>query len=274
MLAMTISVTTIKKGRVLEISLNRPPVNAINLQTSCELFEAFEKLQNDPDLFVGIITASGDKIFSAGWDLKEFVQTGDDMLDSGEYDLGPGGLGGMSEFWGLKKPIIAAVNGKAIGGGFEMLLSADIIIASEHVEFILPEVKLGFLADGGGIQRLPKRLPYNIAAELMLTGRPMKANEAKHYGLVSEVVSKDQLLIRANEIAQQICEGAPLAMQALKEVMSETCSLTDEDTFKETRRAWKTGSGLPLLEKMLHSEDYLEGSRAFSEKRNPVYKGR
>ncbi len=271
---MTISVTTIKKGKVLEITLNRPPVNAIDLQTSCDLFEAFKKIQDDPDIFVGIITAAGDKIFSAGWDLKEFAQTGDDMLNTGEYNLGPGGLGGMSEFWGLKKPIIAAVNGKAIGGGFEMLLSADIIIASDHVEFILPEVKLGFLADGGGIQRLPKRLPYNIAAELMLTARPMKASEAKHYGLVSEVVASNQLLSRAHEIAQQICEGAPLAMQALKEVMSETCSLTDEETFKKTRQAWKAGSDLPLLEKMLHSEDYLEGSVAFSEKRNPIYKGK
>ena len=271
---MTISVTTIKTGKVLEIRLNRPPVNAIDLKTSCDLFQAFEKIQNDPEIFVGIITGAGEKIFSAGWDLKEFVQSGDDMLDSGEYDLGPGGLGGMSEFWGLTKPIIAAVNGKAIGGGFEMLLSADIIIASDHVEFILPEVKLGFLADGGGIQRLPKRIPYNVAAELMLTGRAMKALEAKHYGLVSEVVPFDQLLIRAHEIARQICEGAPIAMQALKEVMSETCHLTDEDTFKKTRQAWKGNSGLPLLEKMLHSEDYLEGSRAFSEKRTPVYKGK
>ncbi len=271
---MTISVTTIKKGKVLEITLNRPPVNAIDLKTSCDLFEAFQKIQNDPEIFVGIITAAGEKIFSAGWDLKEFSKTGDAMLESGEYDLGPGGLGGMSEFWGLKKPIIAAVNGKAIGGGFEMLLSADIIIASDHVEFILPEVKLGFLADGGGIQRLPKRIPYNVAAELMLTGRPMKADEAKHYGLVSEVVPNHQLLTRAHEIAQQICEGAPLAMQALKEVMSETYSLTDEDTFKKTRQAWKGNSGLPYFEKMLRSEDYLEGSRAFSEKRTPEYKGK
>ena len=127
---------------------------------------------------------------------------------------------------------------------------------------------------GGGRVRVVAETAYNVAAELMLTGRPMKALEAKHYGLVSEVVPFDQLLIRAHEIARQICEGAPIAMQALKEVMNETCHLTDEDTFKKTRQAWKGNSGLPLLEKMLHSEDYLEGSRAFSEKRTPVYKGK
>lgn len=271
---MAISVTTIKKGKVMEVTLNRPPVNAIDLQTSCDLYEAFQQIQQDPEIRVGIITAAGEKIFSAGWDLKEFAETGDDIVESAEYDLGPGGLGGMSEFWGLKKPIIAAVNGKAIGGGFEMLLAADIILAAEHVQFWLPEVKLGFLADAGGIQRLPKRVPYNVAAELMLTGRRLGAEEAKHWGLVSEVLPSDQLLARAHELAADIAEGAPLSLQALKEVMTETESLTVEDSFKRTRQAWKGDSGLPVFETMLHSEDYLEGSRAFSEKRPPVYKGR
>lgn len=258
----------------MEVILNRPPVNAIDLQTSCDLYEAFQQIQQDPEIYVGIITAAGDKVFSAGWDLKEFADNGDDMLESAEYDLGPGGLGGISEFWGLKKPIIAAVNGKAIGGGFEMLLAADLILAAEHVQFWLPEVKLGFLPDGGGLQRLPKRLPYNIAAELMLTGRRMGAQEAKHYGLVNEVISSEQLLPRAHEIAEQIAEGAPLSLQALKETMAATAPLNIEQSFQMTRQTWQGNSGLPMFEAMLSSDDYLEGSRAFAEKRLPIYKGR
>jgi len=262
-----------QQGAVVEIMLNRPPVNAIDYKTSCELYEAFRVLQQDPELRVGIIHGAGERLFSAGWDLKEYAETGDALVESGEYELGPGGLGGLPEFWGLKKPVIAAVNGKAIGGGFEMLLAADLILAAEHAEFRLPEIQLGFLPDGGGIQRLPKRLPYNVAADLMLTGRPFSASEALHYGLVKEVVAADQLLPRARELAQQIAEGAPLALQAMKEVMTSCESLSVEESFSRTRQAWKGDSGLPLLEKMLRSDDYLEGSRAFAEKRSPVYKG-
>ena len=264
---MSQSVTTIKKGKVLEITLNRPPVNAINLQTSCDLYEAFKLLQEDPELCVGIIT-------SAGWDLKEFSETGNEMVEQGVYDLGPGGLGGMSEFWQLKKPVIAAVNGKAIGGGFEMLLAADIIIAADHVEFILPETHLGFLADGGGIQRLSKRIPYNIASELMLTGRPMSAQEAHKWGLVSEVVPKEDLLDKAREMATSISKAAPLALQAMKEVMQETHNLSDEQSFKRTHEAWRSDNVFPKYKAMLNSEDYLEGSNAFAEKREPNYQGR
>ncbi len=270
---MNKSITTERYGRVLEITLDRPPVNAIDLKTSYELFEAFNELQNDAELRVGIITAEGDRVFSAGWDLKEFAENGDAIVEGGEYDLGPGGIGGLPEFWGLKKPVIAAVNGKAIGGGFEMLLAADLIIASEHSQFLLPEITLGFLPDGGGIQRLSKRLPYNLASELMLTGRPLEAQEAKHFGLVNEVVASVDLLPRARELAQQIAEGAPLSLQAMKEVLAKIQPLSIEDSFKLTRQAWKGDSGLPIFEKMLRSDDFLEGSRAFSEKRQPVYKG-
>ncbi len=270
---MNKTVTTEQHGYVLEITLDRPPVNAIDLKTSCDLYEAFALLQQDPELRVGIITAAGERLFSAGWDLKEFADNGDAMVEGGEYDLGPGGLGGMSEFWGLKKPVIAAVNGRAIGGGFEMLLAADLIIAAEHVEFSLPEVKLGFLPDGGGIQRLGKRLPSNIAAELVLTGRSFSASEARSYGLVNEVVPADQLIIRARQLARQIAEGAPLSLQAAKETLSLLQTVDVEESFRLTRQAWKGDSGLPMLEKMLNSEDYLEGSRAFAEKRQPVYKG-
>lgn len=271
---MSMSVSCEKFGKVLEITLNRPPVNAINLQTSTDLYEAFKRLQEDDELSVGIITHKGGRFFSAGWDLKEFADKGDEMLESAHYDLGPGGLGGMSEFWGLKKPVIAAVTGSAIGGGFEMLLSADMILAAKEVEFWLPEAKLGFLPDGGGLQQLPKRLPYNLASELMLTGRKLGMEEAKHHGLVSQVLDADQVLARAHEVASVIAEAAPLPLQAMKEVMALSTSLTVEQTFVQTRKAWIGGSELPMFEKMLNSDDYLEGSRAFSEKRPPIYKGR
>ncbi|MFT5707543.1 MAG: crotonobetainyl-CoA hydratase [Oceanospirillaceae bacterium] len=270
---MNKSITMERFGQVLEITFNRPPVNAINLAASCELYDAFNLLQTDDELQVGIITAAGESVFSAGWDLKEFVANGDDLLETGIYDLGPGGLGGLPEFWGLKKPVIAAVNGKAIGGGFEMLLAADIIVAAEHAEFILPEVSLGFLPDGGGIQRVAKRLPYNVAAELMLTGRAMSAQEANHYGLVAQIFPANDLLPRARELAQTIAKGAPLALQALKEVMINIENLSVEESFKLTRGAWQNEGKLPLFEKMLRSDDYLEGSRAFAEKRQPMYRG-
>ena len=271
---MSISVSCQTFGRVLEITLNRPPVNAINLQTSIDLFEAFKRLQEDDELYVGIITNKEGRYFSAGWDLKEFADKGDELLETADYDLGPGGLGGMSEYWGLKKPIIAAVTGSAIGGGFEMLLSADVIIAAKEVEFWLPEAKLGFLPDGGGIQQLPKRLPYNLASELILTGRKLGMQEAKHHGLVSQILEADQVLAKAHEMAVDIAQAAPLPLQAMKEIMALSTALSVEDSFVQTRKAWKKQSNLPLFEKMLHSEDYLEGSRAFSEKRPPVYKGR
>jgi len=270
---MSNHVTTIKNGRVVEVVLNRPPVNAIDLKTSCELFEAFKAIQDDPEVRVGLFHTGGERIFSAGWDLKEYAETGDQLVESGEYDLGPGGLGGLPEFWGLNKPIIAAVNGHAIGGGFEMLLAADLIVASDTTQFWLPEIQLGFLPDGGGIQRLPKRLPWHLANELMLTGRRFSAQEAQRHGLVCEVLPAAELLGRARELAAQIAEGAPLAMQAMKEVMVATEALSVEQSFALTRRNWKDGTELPIYKKMLNSEDYLEGSCAFSEKRQPVYKG-
>jgi len=270
---MSNHVTTLKNGRVVEVLLNRPSVNAIDFKTSCELFDAFKSIQDDPDVRVGLFHAGGERIFSAGWDLKEYAETGDQLVESGEYELGPGGLGGLPEFWGLKKPIIAAVNGHAIGGGFEMLLAADLIVASESAQFWLPEIQLGFLPDGGGIQRLPKRLPWHLANELMLTGRRLSAQEAQRHGLICEVLPATKLLDRARELTQQIAEGAPLAMQAMKEVMAATETLSVEESFALTRRSWKDGNELPIYKKMLHSNDYLEGSRAFSEKRQPVYKG-
>ena len=255
----------VKNGSVMEITLDRPPVNAISQATSYALHAAFDELAKSPDLLVGILTARG-RIFSAGWDLKEFSQQED---QTGPTDLGPGGLGGFTENWQLKKPVIAAVNGHAIGGGCEMLFAADIIVAAEGATFKLPETRVGMLPDGGGIQRISKRLPYNVATDLILTGRAMSAAEAMHWGLVKEVVPAGRVLLRAREIAAEIVEGAPLAVVAAKEVLEALHFLPARESFEKTRSGWRGQSGMPHYEAMLRSDDYREGSRAFVERRKP-----
>jgi crotonobetainyl-CoA hydratase len=267
------AVTVSRRGKVIEITLDRPPANAINRATSYALYDAFKTLHDDPTLLVGIITAAGTKIFSAGWDLKE-VASGTEGSLGEEIDLGPGGLGGLTEFWDLQKPVIAAVNGHAVGGGFELALSADIIIAADHAEFFLPEMQRGFLPDAGAVQRLPRRLPWNVAVDMMLTGRRMGAAEAKHFGLVRDVVPGNKLLEKARDVADQIAEGAPITLQALKEVMTALAPLTEREAFAKTRAGWIGQSGMKLYEQMMKSEDYQEGPRAFVEKRKPVWKGR
>lgn len=161
-----------RRGAVLEITLNRPKVNAIDFELSRRINEAVVMLRDDVDLRVGLITAPGEKIFSAGWDLKALDQ-GDQQLDAwweADADL-PGGFAGLTEMWGLNKPVIAAVNGLAVGGGFELVMACDLIIAADHVEFQLPEMPLGIVPDAGAIQRLPRRIPYNVAVEMLLLGR-------------------------------------------------------------------------------------------------------
>ena len=161
-------VSIVRQGRVLEITLDRPKVNAIDRLTSQKLGEAFVMLRDDPELWVGIITAAGERVFSAGWDLKS-VDRGEMALDNWwETDYGPGGFAGLTELWDLKKPVIAALNGVALGGGFELALACDLIIAADHVEFGLPEMPLGIVPDAGAIQRLPRRIPYNVAMEMYL----------------------------------------------------------------------------------------------------------
>jgi crotonobetainyl-CoA hydratase len=191
------------RGKVLVIIMNRPKVNAINHAMSRAMHRGFLRLQTDPELLVGILASANERVFSAGWDLKE-VAAGeyrpDDYFDPVKGH-GPGGFAGIVENFDLNKPVIAAVRGAAVGGGFEMILACDLILASPDAYFQLPELVRGFLPDAGGLQRLPKLVPPMVAAGMLLTGRRMDAAEARGWGLVHEVVPGEGLMDRALALA-------------------------------------------------------------------------
>jgi crotonobetainyl-CoA hydratase len=256
-------VRTTRDGAVLEVVLDRPPANAIDSVTSRALGETFMHFRDDPELRVAIVTGGGEKFFCAGWDLKAAAAG-----EPPDVDYGVGGFGGMQQLPGLNKPVIAAVNGLAVGGGLELAISADILFAAEHARFALPEIKSGTLADAATI-RLPKRIPYHIAMEMLFTGRWMDAEEGLRWGLVNHVVPADQLMPRARELAASLAAGPPLVIAAIKEVARESENLTFADAIDRV-----TKHGFPTVAKLYTSEDQKEGARAFAEKRPPRWKGR
>jgi enoyl-CoA hydratase/carnithine racemase len=258
------SVRTDVEGEILVVTLDRPKANAIDVATSRALYDAFERLQHDSSLRVAVLTGAGDRFFSAGWDLKAAAAG-----ESISADHGPGGFGGLTEFTGLLKPVIAAVNGLALGGGFELALAADLLVAAEHAEFALPEVTLGMVADSGGVLRLPRRLPQAIAMEMLLTGRRMTAEEAHRWGLANRVVPSSGLVDEAMRLAREICASAPLAVAAVKEITEATSALDTAEGYRRMR-----SGDLPSYQAMLGSEDAKEGPRAFTEKRPPRWEGR
>jgi len=249
---------------MLVVTLDRPTANAIDVATSRALYDAFQRLQEDPSLRVAVLTGAGDRFFSAGWDLK--AAAAGEAVDA---DHGPGGFGGLTELFGRTKPVVAAVNGLALGGGLELALAADLIVVADHAELALPEVRLGVVADSGGLLRLPRRLPEAVAREMLLTGRRMSADEAGRWGLVNRVVAREELMTSALALAREVCAGAPLAVAAIEEVLATTSSLDVRDGFRRLR-----SGDLPSYERMLHSEDAVEGPRAFAEKRAPRWRGR
>lgn len=256
------SVLTEQRGAVLEVTLNRPKANAIDVATSRELGEVFAGFRDDPELRVAIITGAGEKFFCPGWDLKAAAEG--EAVDS---DYGVGGFGGLQELPDLNKPVIAAVNGICCGGGLEWALSADMILAAEHATFALPEINSGTIADAATL-KLPKRIPWHIAMELLFTGRWMDAAEAHHWGLVNEVTALDKLLARAHELAAMLAEGPPLVFAAIKEVSRASENMRFQDALDGI-----TGRNFPTIDKLYSSEDQLEGARAFAEKRKPQWKG-
>jgi len=252
-----------RDGRVLEVMLDRPKANAIDAATRQEMGRVFAAFRDDPELRVAVLTGGGEKFFCAGWDLK--AAAGGEAYDS---DYGVGGFGGLQELPGLGKPVIAAVNGLAVGGGFELALSADMILCAEHARFALPEINVGVLADAATI-KLPRRIPYHVAMDLLLTGRWMEAAEAKHWGLANEVVPAAQLLDRAREIARLLADGPPLVFACIKDLVRRTETLGVQESFDLLR----SGS-VESYQRMLHSADAREGPQAFAEKRKPVWQGR
>ena len=256
-------IKTSERNHILEVKLDRPKANAIDLKTSRILGEIFTNFRDNPNLRVAIITGAGEKFFCPGWDLKAAADG-----DAVDGDYGVGGFGGLQELRGLNKPVIAAVNGICCGGGLEWALSADIILAAEHATFALPEIRSGTVADAASI-KLPKRIPYHIAMEMLLTGRWLDAEEAARWGLINYIYPAQKLMDEAYKLGELLASGPPLVYAAIKEVVREAENMKFQDALNKI-----TNSQFESVEKLYRSEDQIEGARAFSEKREPQWKGR
>jgi enoyl-CoA hydratase len=251
-------VITEQSNGVLCIKINRPDArNAINYPCAEQLAKAFERLDADPSLQIGVLTGAG-KGFSSGMDLKDFAHS------RIRPRIGDRGFAGLNEK-PPAKPLIAAVEGFAVAGGFEMVLACDLVIAARDAQFGLPEVKRGLVAGSGGLLRLPRRLPYPIAMEMILTGDPMGAERAFQFGLVNELTEPGEALARAIAMAARVAQNGPLAIQASKKIANEALDWSQHDMFIKQA---------PMMKHIFESEDAREGALAFAEKRKPIWQGK
>lgn len=251
------------KGFIFELTIDRPKANAIDLATSRIMGEAFRSFRDDPDLRVAILRAEGDKFFSAGWDLKAAADG-----DAVDGDYGVGGFGGLQELRHMNKPVICAVNGICCGGGLEMALACDLILASDTASFSLPEINSGTVADAASI-KLPKHIPYHVAMDLLLTGRWFDAEEALRWGLLKQITTPQDLMSEVWALAEQLAEGPPLVFAAIKEIVRDA-----EDKNFQTALNRVTKRQLSTVDRLYGSQDQLEGAKAFAEKRKPVWQGK
>jgi len=251
-----------KEGRIAIFTINRPEaLNAMNVQAARELHEAMVDFRDDPELWVGIITGAGERAFCAGADIKDMLPFLKENLQNRPWAMPDTPMRGL-ELW---KPLIAAINGLALGGGLEIALACDLRIASEKARFGTPEVTLGLIPGWGGTQRLPRMIPQCKAAELLLMGRPIDAQEAYRIGLVNIVVPPEAVMPTAKEWAETICQAGPLAVRAAKEAMIRGSGLTLEEGLRLENA---------LEAYLMGTEDFAEGTAAFAEKRKPNFKGK
>lgn len=249
------------EGRIATITLDRPDaLNAIDLETWQAFSEATARLEADPEAWVGIITGAGDRAFSAGADLRSTIPRLLDDPDHNPYPEPPTIMRGQT----VTKPLVAAVNGMALGGGLEVVLACDLRVAAENARFGAPEVTLGLIPGWGGTQRLPRQLPWAVAARILLTGQPLTAQEALQVGLVNAVVPGADLMAEAGRWAETLAKCGPLALRAAKRAMLEGCGLPLEEGLAVEHR---------LFNSLAYADDVREGLAAFAERRPPQFKG-